>query len=245
MEVYPSVSYGGHMLKNRFKIEGIPAILWGMESERIIIAVHGNMSNKEDVPIEMFAKHAVDNGYQVLSFDLPEHGERKSENTPCKAQYCVKNLTTIMKYAKSRWKHISLFANSMGAYFSLLTYKNDTIEKAWFLSPLVDMQRIIENMMLWFDVSEERLKQEKKVDTPIGHTLYWDYYTYVKEHPVDIWNIPTYILYGSKDNMCETDTITKFVQMFSCKLKIAQEAEHYFHTQEQLEMLDEWIKETI
>jgi esterase/lipase len=233
------------MLKNRVKIEGIPAILWGEECQRVIIAVHGNMSNKEDIPIEMLARHAADNGYQVLSFDLPEHGERKSENTPCQVQYCVKDLATIMEYTKSHWNHISLFANSMGAYFSLLAFKDESLEKAWFLSPVVDMQRIIENMMMWFDVSEERLQQEKTIDTPMGHTLYWDYYCYVKDHPVDVWDIPTYILSGSKDNLCETDTITKFVQEFSCKLKIVQEAEHYFQTQEQLEMLEEWIKDNI
>lgn len=233
------------MLKDRFKIEGIYAILWGNESEKVILAVHGNMSNKEDVPIEMFARHAIDNGYQVLSFDLPEHGERKGESTPCKVQYCVKDLETIMRYIKSRWKHIRLFANSIGVYFSLITFKSEMIEKAWFLSPVVDMQRVIENMMMWFDISEERLNQEKTIDTPIGQTLYWDYYSYVKHHPIDSWSIPTYILYGSKDNICEPDIIKRFAQMFSSKLKIVQEAEHYFHTKTQLVMLDEWIIETI
>lgn len=142
------------MLKNIFKIEGIPAVLWGGESKAVILAVHGNMSNKEDVPIEIFAKHAITNGYQLISFDLPEHGERKAENTPCKVQYCVKDITTIMNYIKSHWEHVSLFAISMGAYFSLLSLKNEKIGKTWFLSPVVDMQRIIENMMLWFGVSE-------------------------------------------------------------------------------------------
>ena len=41
------------------------------------IAVHGNMSNKEDAVIQILAEEANQKGYQVLSFDLPEHGERK------------------------------------------------------------------------------------------------------------------------------------------------------------------------
>lgn len=233
------------MLKKRFKIEGIPAILWGNESKKLVLAVHGNMSNKEDVPIDIFAKNAVDNGYQVLSFDLPQHGERKSDKTPFKVQHCVKDLETVMEYAKLRWEYISLFANSIGAYFSLITFENESLEKVWFLSPVVDMQRVIENMMISFDISEEKLKQEKTINTPIGHTLYWDYYSYVKEHRVNIWHIPTYILYGSKDVISDTDTITKFSQHFSCQLKIIQDAEHYFHTEEQLKILDEWIKETV
>ena len=40
------------MFKERFKINNIPAILWGEKSEKLFIAVHGNMSNKEDAVIE-------------------------------------------------------------------------------------------------------------------------------------------------------------------------------------------------
>lgn len=236
---------GGSMLKNRFNIDDIPAVLWGEESEKIVIAVHGNMSNKEDVPIEMFAKHGTNKGYQVLSFDLPQHGERKMESIPCKVQYCVKDLMKVMEYAKSNWKQISLFANSMGVYFSLLAYQNVPLQKAWFLSPLVDMRRMIENMMKWFQISEERLEREQTIATPIGQNLYWDYYSYVKEHPIDTWNTPTVILYGTEDNMCEFDTISNFADTFSCKLEIAQDAEHYFHTDEQLKQLDNWLDEVV
>lgn len=65
------------MLKDNFKISNIPAVLWGAKSEKIFIAVHGNMSNKEDAVIQILAEEANQKGYQVLSFDLPEHGERK------------------------------------------------------------------------------------------------------------------------------------------------------------------------
>lgn len=30
-----------------------------------------------------------------------------------------------------------------------------------------------------------KFKLEKQIFDPIGQTLYWDYYCYVKEHPVD------------------------------------------------------------
>ena len=49
--------------------------LWGEPSDRLFIAVHGNMSSKDDDAIVIFAEEATDKGYQVLSFDLPEHGE--------------------------------------------------------------------------------------------------------------------------------------------------------------------------
>lgn len=233
------------MNKTKFKINNIPAVLWGNKSSKIFVAVHGNGSNKEDAVIDILAQQAELKGYQLLSFDLPEHGDRKNEETPCKVQYCVYDLSVIMKYVKERWDEVHLFACSMGAYFSLLTYKDEEIKKALFLSPVVDMQRIIENMMKWFNVTPERLKKEQTIETPINQTLYWDYYCYVKEHPINKWDINTFILRGSKDELCESDTIDSFVKKYNCKLEIVNEAEHYFHTKEQLDSFRKWLKKYI
>ena len=63
------------MLKNALTIKGIPAILWGEPANKLFIAVHGNMSNKDEAAIVIFAAEAINHGYQVLSFDLPKHGE--------------------------------------------------------------------------------------------------------------------------------------------------------------------------
>ena len=233
------------MIKQNFKIHGIPAILWGDNSEKLFIAVHGNMSNKADDVILILAEKLAQLGYQVLSFDLPEHGERKDDPTPCKVQYCVKDLSTIMEYVKIKWDNISLFACSMGAYFSLLTYKDDDLKQCIFLSPVVDMERIINNMMTWFSVSEDQLKTKKEVATPIGQTLYWDYYCFVKEHPINSWNKPTAILYGSDDDLCEFDTVSNFSHQFNCDLTVMEHGEHYFHTEEQLGFFKLWIENRI
>ena len=32
----------------RIKINNIPSIIWGEKSNKVFVAVHGNMSNKED-----------------------------------------------------------------------------------------------------------------------------------------------------------------------------------------------------
>ena len=233
------------MKKEDIKISGIPAILWGESAEKLIIAVHGNMSHKSDVPIEMLSKNALQKGYQVLSFDLPEHGDRKDEGTLCKVQNCIVELGAVLQYAKDKWQHLSFFGNSLGAYFGLLAYKDVSLKKAWFLSPVVDMERIIGNMMKWFSVTEEQLRDRQTISTPIGQTLYWDYYCYVKEHPVSDWKTPTCILYGSKDVLCERDAVTSFAEKFSCQLEIVEDGEHYFHTPEQLEELDEWLGRAI
>jgi alpha-beta hydrolase superfamily lysophospholipase len=230
------------MVKKNLNIKNIPSILWGNHADKLFIAIHGNMSHKADAAIALFAEEAVANGYQVLSFDLPEHGERKADEYPCHVQNCVHDLTVIMDYAQTISKNISIFACSMGAYFSLLAYKQQALEQVLFLSPVVNMERIIQNMMKWFDVSEEKLEKEKEIETPIGQTLYWDYYSYVKAHPINRWDKPTSILYGAKDDLCEYDVLTEFVKLFQCNLHIMENGEHFFHTKEQLDYFRNWIQ---
>lgn len=50
-------------------------MVYGAPGEKGYIFVHGQNGHKEEA--EAFAKNAVPAGYQVLSIDLPEHGERK------------------------------------------------------------------------------------------------------------------------------------------------------------------------
>lgn len=230
------------MIKQELIIQGIPSVLWGDSSEKLFIAVHGNMSHKADDIIVHLAKKAVESGYQVLSFDLPEHGNRKNEKILCKVENCVKDLSIIMNYAKTQWNNISLFACSMGVYFSLLAYKNEAIKQSLFLSPVVSMEQILNDMMMMFNISEDKLKDEKEITTPDGNTLYWDYYYYVKANPVEVWDSPTAILYGSNDNISEFNLIVAFSECFDCKLEIMKNGEHYFHTVEQLEFFDQWIR---
>lgn len=230
----------------RIKINDIPSIIWGEKSNKVFIAVHGNMSNKEDEVIKILAENVVSKGYQLLSFDLPEHGERK-ENTNylCKVQNCVKDLNSIMEYTKENYNEVNLWACSMGAYFSLLAYKNEKIKQCVFLSPVVNMKTIIDNMMLWSNTTEKELKEKQEVKTDFGQTLYLDYYKYVKDNPITNWNKKTYILYGNKDNMQNEDIIKNFSNKFNCDLSILDGGEHYFHTEEQLKFYKEWLSKVI
>ncbi|NOH51149.1 alpha/beta hydrolase [Vibrio rotiferianus] len=233
------------MNKKYLLIDNIPAIIWGEESNKIFIAIHGNKSSKEDSVIEIFSQVAVKNGYQVLSFDLPQHGERKSEDILCKVENCVQDLNSVLHYAKTLSNDISLFACSIGAYFSLLTYKNESIAQSLFLSPLVDMISLINNMMLSFNISNEELEFKKEILTPIGETLYWDYYCYVKENPIVEWKSKTSILYGDKDNITDFKTISDFSSKYLCNLDILENGEHFFHTENQLSYFKEWLTNNI
>jgi len=231
------------MKRELLKIENIPAILWGEKSNKIYICVHGRMSNKEEA--QRLAEKATERGWQALSFDLPEHGERKDEGYPFNVWNGVHDLEIIGKYVKQNWSSISLYADSVGAYFSLLAYRELPLERCLFLSPILDMERLIRNMMKWFNVSHEMLKERHEIPTPMGETLDWDYYCYVKENPVEEWSIPTAILYGSEDNLTERDVINSFVERFDCDLTVLQGGEHWFHTDEQISFLEQWLGEHV
>ncbi len=83
----------------------------------------------------------------MLSFDLPCHGERVYELEPGRVEPYLDNLAEIMKFARKHAPNISLFACSMGAYFSLLAYAEEKLDKCLFLSPVVNMLQVIQFIM--------------------------------------------------------------------------------------------------
>ena len=234
------------MKTERIKINDIPSIIWGEKSSKVYIAVHGNMSNKEDRVIKILAEKVVSKGYQLLSFDLPEHGERKENTTYlCNVQNCVKDLNQVIEYAKIKYEEIYLWACSMGAYFSLISYKDEEIKQCLFLSPVVNMKVIIDNIMLWSNVTEAELKEKQEIKTDFGQTLYGDYYKFVKENPIINWDKKTFVLYGNKDNLQEEKIIKDFCTKLNCELSVLESGEHFFHTEEQLEYYRNWLDEVI
>lgn len=231
------------MLKTNLKIEGIPALLWGEPADRLFIAVHGFMGSKED--FEYLAEEASHKGYQVLSFDLPEHGERKEEGYTCNPPNAVKDLTDVLQYAQTHSNHISLLGCSLGAYFSLLTYSDYLFDQCLFLSPVVDMQHLIDNMMKAAGVSVERLQTEKIIANPNGPLFDWEYYSYVKVHPIEMWNTPTKIFMGSEDEVSEVEVIKKFTSRFNVRLTLLEGGKHYLHTEEETREIKKWLSSRI
>ena len=114
------------------------------------------------------------------------------------------------------------------------------IEKAYFISPIVNMEKLITDMMMWSNVTEDELKSKKEIQTDFGETLSWEYLCYVRKHPIE-WNIPTCILYGEKDNLTSEKTISEFADRVQATLTVMKDGEHWFHTEEQMKFLDNWI----
>lgn len=232
------------MKDKKFMIGEIPALLWGEDSEKLYLFVHGKMSCKEEA--EGFAQIAVDRGYQVLSFDLPQHGERKgNSDEQCDVWNGIRDLRIIMDYVEKHWKNVSLYACSIGAFFSLMTYAEKSFSKCLFVSPIVDMKKLIEDMLKWSSATIEELEEKKIVYTPMREPLTWKYYHYVVENPVVSWPSPTKILYGNSDNLTKLGTIQSFAAKHGAELTVLEDGEHWFHTEEQVAYLNKWLEENI
>ena len=152
-----------------------------------------------------------------------------------------KELSIFIDNIYTKYKKISIIANSIGAYFIMVSLTNKHIEKAFFISPIVDMEKLITDMMLLENITEEELYKKKEIKTSFGETLSWEYLTFVRKNPIE-WNVPTYILYGEKDNLTSYETILNFTNKTKANLTIMKGGEHWFHTDEQIEFLDNWIK---
>lgn len=223
----------------------IPAAVWGMPAGRCIVAAHGSMSHKKDVPIVLLAQAAQAHGWQVLSFDLPQHGARAQRGRPCTMRSCAADLEAVMQYARPQWPRLALFGCSMGAYAGLLACRKEALEAALFLSPVLDMAHMVEDMMAQFHIPQEVLRRREKLLLPNGQALYWSDLCYLRENPVCTWAAPTYILRGSEDALCGPQALQAFAQRFPCRIQTAAGAEHYLHTPGQLEQLSAWLHETL
>ena len=149
----------------------------------------------------------------------------------------------ISAYEKLSEKYggIALIAVSIGAYFSMNALTDRRLERAFFVSPVVDMERLIVTMMQRAGVSETQLREKKEIVTPFGETLSWNYLSYVRDNPV-VWNTPTDILYGENDSLIPYGTVSGFAKAARATLTVMKNGEHWFHTEEQLAFLDRWLK---
>ena len=146
--------------------------------------------------------------------------------------------------AHRQHEHIILLANSIGAYFSMLALGDQKLDKALFVSPVLDMERLILNMMGWVGVSEQMLREKGEIPTDFGETLSWEYISYVRKHPI-AWQVPTEILYAGGDHLVSRQSVERFAAEHGAGLTVLENGEHWFHTEEQLVFLDNWVKRVL
>lgn len=192
-----------------------------------IVYIHGKGGSPEE------AEH-----YKPLFGDCDVIGLDYSAQSPWEAK---EEFPRLFDSICADYESVMVIANSIGAYFTMIALSDRQIKKALFISPVVDMEKLILDMMLWANVTEAELRDKGEIETAFEETLSWKYLRYVREHPV-VWTIPTHILYGEKDNLTSYKTISEFAKRMKATLTVMKNGEHWFHTEEQMKFLDGWIK---
>ena len=194
--------------------------------ENIVIYVRGKGGSAEE------AGH-----YESLFPDSRVVGFDYHVQTPWEAR---EEFSQFFTTQRKNCDTLTLVANSIGAFFCMSSLDEARIDKAYFISPVVNMEKLICNMMMWANVTEQELAEKMEIATEFGETLSWKYFSYVREHPVS-WQVPTRILYGEHDNLTSLETISAFAKNADAELTVMPGGEHWFHTEEQMRFLDAWI----
>ena len=194
--------------------------------KRLIIYIHGKGGNAEE------ANHyrPLFTGSDVIGFDYTSQNPWDAKN----------EFPGLFDSCSNAYDEVILIANSIGAFFTMSALAEKNISKALFISPIVDMEKLITDMMMWSNVTEGELQSKQEIPTAFGETLSWEYLCYVRKHPIR-WHIPTCILYGGKDNLTSRATISEFSEQIGANLTVVEGAEHWFHTTEQMKVLDHWV----
>ena len=198
--------------------------------KKIILYVHGKGGNYTEA--EQYKKNCL--GFDIIGIDYDDYVPWIAES----------QIQSVYDKVRERYDSIYLIANSIGAYFSMHTLQKCDIEKALFISPVLDMERLIMDMMSWANVSEKDLCEKREISTNFGETLSWKYLCFVRETPIT-WNVPTEILYAGNDNLVSRQTVNEFISSHNAHLTVMENGEHWFHTDEQLAFLDSWMKKAI
>ena len=198
--------------------------------KRAILYVHG----KGGSAAEADRLRAICPDFDVLGVDY--RGELPWEAAP--------QIAAAYDEARRQYDHIVLLANSIGAYFAMLALQGRAPDRALFVSPVLDMEWLILDMMGRAEVSEQTLRERGEIPTDFGETLSWEYLSYVREHPI-AWQAPTEILYAGGDHLVSRQSVERFAAEHGAGLTVLEDGEHWFHTEEQLAFLDNWVKKLL
>lgn len=118
-----------------------------------IIAVHGFAGDKESSAISLLAKEMTKEGFGVVCFDFPGHGESEVEADKLTIDNCINDIETVEEYIKEKYgkqMKIDLFATSFGAYIALLKiFKYNTkYNKIVLRAPAIKMDKIFKETLL-------------------------------------------------------------------------------------------------
>ena len=153
----------------------------------LIVYVHGKGGSAGEAA---YYKTLFPNS-EVIGFDY-------RSQTPWEAK---KEFLAFFTEQRGRCEHLTLVANSIGAFFALSSLDETLVDRAYLISPIGDMEKLICDMMQWSGVTEQELA------------------------------------------LTSIETVSAFAKLHHADLTVIPGGEHWFHTDEQMQFLDKWIRE--
>ena len=92
-------------------------------------------------------------------------------------------------------------------------------------------------------LTEAQLQVAERIDIR-GDVLSYDYLTFVRDHPASPMTSSTHILRARSDAVVPIDQVRTYADRSNALLEIAESDEHWFHTNEQIQIVTDWLQRT-
>lgn len=157
--------------------------------KEIIIAVHGFAGDKESSAISLLAKEMTKEGFGVVCFDFPGHGESEVEADKLTIDNCINDIETVEEYIKEKYgkqMKIDLFATSFGAYIALLKiFKYNTkYNKVVLRAPAIKMDKIFKENLLREKYEDFQNRGVTKLGFDRTMNVPFDFYKELKQNQI-------------------------------------------------------------
>ena len=202
-----------------------------MQKDKVVVYIHGLHGSSKEVE-----------DYSYLKDEYDVVGLPYEDGNPWEMGSIIKDgFKSIVK----DYKEVVVIGYSIGAFYTYEHLSDFNIKKAFFISPVGNMFKLVCGMMKNNGVTEEELKKEKFIRLKNGQLLSYDDYDYLRNHE-DNWNVETHILYGAKDVLVTRDAIDDFMNKHPhATLLVKEDSEHRFRSQEEKEFIKNWIIKNI
>lgn len=217
--------------------------------KQILICIHGFNGDSKSSVISALKDELSNDNIEVLTFDLPCHGEDKTTNL--KLIDCQNKLSNFVNsIIQNNDCPISFFATSFGAYL-LLNYLNTSqykFDKIILRCPAVFMDKVLYNKILPMNNLSYNDLKDNEINIGLNRTMFIDN-NFVKElENSQIKNINNNYFYniiqGKKDDIVDYKENELFFNNLSLhhKFYYFENANHRFKNKGELEKIIEITK---
>ena len=121
----------------------------GTHLKKVIIYIHGKGGNYLEA--EQYKKNCP--GFDIYGIDFNDY-----------LPWIVKNkFVDFYNNVQNKYDQIYILANSIGAYLAMNSLQKCKIKKALLISPILDMEQLIIDMINWANTSEKELAEKREI----------------------------------------------------------------------------------